>query len=170
MKKDTNCINHVNDISQSPSTSPTSSVTTIEFDTTNILISEILPTETDKQSEASATNEAVCQTTANQSDPELIDTVVEEKDINLKLNNESNDLAEWKITADHITFYAENIQSQNLESDFQLKGRQFGDKIRYARKEYFVRKLTNGEIIRRDWLIYSHSTGKVFCYVCKLFG
>ena len=54
-----------------------------------------------------------------------------------------------------------------------LKGRQFGTKnpkIRYARKKYFVRKLTNGEIVTRDWLLYSPSTGKVFCYVCRLFG
>ena len=57
-----------------------------------------------------------------------------------------------------------------MESDFLLKGRQCGDKIRYAHKEYFVRKLTNGEIVRRDWLIYAPSCGKVFCYVCKLFG
>ena len=42
--------------------------------------------------------------------------------------------------------------------------------IRYAHKEHFVRKLTNGEIVRRDWLIYAPSYGKVFCYVCKLFG
>ena len=28
----------------------------------------------------------------------------------------------------------------------------------------------NGEQINRDWLIYTPSSGKVFCYVCKLFA
>ncbi|XP_065664514.1 zinc finger MYM-type protein 1-like [Hydra vulgaris] len=82
----------------------------------------------------------------------------------------SNDPAEWEINADLIAYYAENIPSQNLKSDLSLKGRQFGEKIRYVRKEYFIRKLVNGEIVSRDWLIYSPSTGKVFCYICKIFG
>lgn len=81
----------------------------------------------------------------------------------------SNDPAEWEINADLIAYYAENIPSQNLKSDLSLKGRQFGEKIRYVRKEYFIRKLANGEIVSRDWLIYSPSTGKVFCYICKVF-
>lgn len=37
-----------------------------------------------------------------------------------------------------------------------------------------MRKLTNCEIVShervRDWFIYSPSTGKVFCYVSRLFG
>ncbi|XP_065645496.1 uncharacterized protein LOC136075971 [Hydra vulgaris] len=68
------------------------------------------------------------------------------------------------------TYCAENILSQNLKSDLSLKGRQFGKKIRYVRKEYFIRKLVNGEIVSRDWLIYSPTTGKVFPYICKIFG
>ncbi|XP_065662788.1 uncharacterized protein LOC136085413 [Hydra vulgaris] len=82
----------------------------------------------------------------------------------------SNDPAEWEINADLIAYYAENIPSQNLKSGLSLKGRQFGEKIRYVRKEYFIGKLVNGEIVSRDWLIYSPSTGKVFCYICKIFG
>ncbi|XP_065667684.1 zinc finger MYM-type protein 5-like [Hydra vulgaris] len=82
----------------------------------------------------------------------------------------SNDPAEWEINADLIAYYAENIPSQNLKSDLSLKGRQFSEKIRYVCKECFIRKLVNGEIVSRDWLIYSPSTGKVFCYICKIFG
>src|SRR5215469_2328523 len=56
----------------------------------------------------------------------------------------SSDPADWEITAHLRSYYAEHLPSQNLESDFTLKGRQFGDKIRYARKKYFARTLTNG--------------------------
>lgn len=163
MSIDTHCIIG-NDISF------TSSVTT---DTNNLSIPEIMLTDDAKQSETNVIKEqvsAVCQAEATLSDPKVIGTV---GDADLKHGNEYshfNDPAEWEITADLISYYAENIPSQNLESDFILKGRQFGEKIRYARKKYFVRKLTNGEIVTRDWLLYSPSTGKVFCYVCKLFG
>jgi len=46
---------------------------------------------------------------------------------------------------------------------------QFGTKTRYFRKEYFSRVLGNGECVNREWLIYSPSTGSVYCYVCKIF-
>ncbi|XP_065665577.1 zinc finger MYM-type protein 5-like [Hydra vulgaris] len=95
-------------------------------------------------------------------------------DLGLEIRNSkesiSNDPAEWEINADLIAYYAENIPSQNLKSDLSLKRRQFGEKIRYVRREYFIRKLVNGEIVSRDWLIYSPSTGKVFFYICKIFG
>ncbi|ESN94250.1 hypothetical protein HELRODRAFT_164055 [Helobdella robusta] len=71
-----------------------------------------------------------------------------------------SDPAEWEVNADLIGYYAENVPSQNLKSDFLLMGRQFGDKIRYAQKEYFLRKLSNGEVVKRDWLIYSPSTAE----------
>jgi hypothetical protein len=82
----------------------------------------------------------------------------------------TSDPAEWEITPDLIHHSAKHIPSQNIECDFFLKGRIYGDKVRYVRKEYFIKRLTNGEIVQRDWLIYSPSTGKTYCYVCKLFS
>ena len=61
-----------------------------------------------------------------------------------------------------ISYYADNIPSQNLDSNIFLKDRQYSEKIWYAPKEYFVKKLTNGEIFRRNWFVNSLSTGKVF--------
>lgn len=34
----------------------------------------------------------------------------------------------------------------------------------------FYRKMSNGEMVKRDWLVYSGTTGRVYCYVCKLFS
>lgn len=34
----------------------------------------------------------------------------------------------------------------------------------------FTRTLRNGEKVPREWLVYSPSTGSVYCFFCKLFG
>ncbi|KFM62958.1 Zinc finger MYM-type protein 1, partial [Stegodyphus mimosarum] len=41
--------------------------------------------------------------------------------------------------------------------------------MRCPSQDYFFRKLNNNDIIKRDWLIFSESTGKFFCYKCILF-
>ncbi|XP_062849623.1 uncharacterized protein DDB_G0283697-like [Trichomycterus rosablanca] len=37
-------------------------------------------------------------------------------------------------------------------------------------KAYCFRLLSNGEKVERDWLLYSKSTNRVYCFACKLFG
>jgi hypothetical protein len=69
----------------------------------------------------------------------------------------TRDPAELEITPDLIHNFAKHIPSQNIESDFFLKGRSYGDKVRYVRKKYFIRRLTNGEIVQRAWLIPVYS-------------
>lgn len=34
----------------------------------------------------------------------------------------------------------------------------------------FFRKLKNMEVRRRDWMIYSQTSGKIYCIYCKFFG
>lgn len=42
--------------------------------------------------------------------------------------------------------------------------------MRYCSKSLFQRTLKNGEIQRREWLLYSETKGSVFCVPCLLFG
>lgn len=37
-------------------------------------------------------------------------------------------------------------------------------------QKWFTKIKKNGESVVRDWLIYSPSSGSVFCFVCKLFS
>lgn len=41
---------------------------------------------------------------------------------------------------------------------------------RKCQASFFVRKAKNGDVIKRSWLCFSPSNGKVYCYVCKLFS
>lgn len=81
----------------------------------------------------------------------------------------SNDPAHWEINVDLISYFSENIPVQNIDANLNISARQFGTKTRYFRKEYFSRALGNGEFVKRDWLIFSPSTGYIYCYVCKIF-
>lgn len=47
--------------------------------------------------------------------------------------------------------------------------RKYNEKTRYLTKQLFQRKMLNGELALRSWLVYSKSKGVVFCEPCHLF-
>ena len=57
----------------------------------------------------------------------------------------------------------------NRNKSFEKSKNVTNIKIRCCSLIYFSFKLKNGEIRKRDWLIYSPSTGKIFCFSCLLF-
>ena len=58
----------------------------------------------------------------------------------------------------------------NKDNDFPASVRNYKNQKRFLSSQLFVRTLINGEKHDRWWLMYSHSTGNVFCFVCKLFN
>ncbi|XP_065662667.1 zinc finger MYM-type protein 1-like [Hydra vulgaris] len=59
---------------------------------------------------------------------------------------------------------------QNIDSNFESSKRMFKNQYRYYSVKYFQKVINNGEKCDRKWLMFSESTGCVFCYVCKLFS
>eukprot|EP00794_Sanderia_malayensis_P015939 gene15939-biopygen13560 len=94
----------------------------------------------------------------------------------LLVSHFSNDAAQWtEITEELRHYWASNgpTQCQRWTSPYIQSAREFKErariKTRYFSESLLHRKLPHGEKIKREWLLYSLSTGKVFCFYCKLF-
>lgn len=86
--------------------------------------------------------------------------------------NIGNDPAEWHIANKHliIDLILKNPPQQNIDKlDFTISARNYGKFNRYANKQIFFSNCFNEERHRREWLLYSETTGKVFCIYTKLF-
>lgn len=66
-----------------------------------------------------------------------------------------------------IEYLVLNGVKQNMDIDFSSSKRQYADTTKFL--SLFSRKLPNGEIQPRPWLIFSKTKGTVFCAPCKLF-
>ena len=81
----------------------------------------------------------------------------------------STDPAAWQRPYSHsfIVGLVEKGPEQGVDVDFMKssdnEGRRFSEKWLY-------KSMSNGETVRRDWLIFSKSQASVFCFPCLLFG
>ena len=86
--------------------------------------------------------------------------------------NNSNDPALWKnIDDDFCLYILENGLNQKTNISFTNSKKTYNNGINlYLKKEHFYRVLTNGETVKRNWILYSEITGMAYCSVCKLFA
>ncbi|KAJ8947987.1 hypothetical protein NQ314_008503, partial [Rhamnusium bicolor] len=127
-----------------------------------VLVSDITQDPSSQSASTSASSEV-------QQEHQLRDSWKEEVTTNA-MTFYNPDPAKWILTERLIDYIAQNGSAQNLKLDFKLTKRMFGDKARFLNKNDFIRKMANGEVKPRKWLIYSESTKKVFCGPCRLFS
>ena len=82
--------------------------------------------------------------------------------------NNTNNPALWENIDDVFRLYIlKNGLNQKTNNSFINSKRTYDDGInRYLKKEHFYRVLTNGETIKRNWMLYSETTGMAYCSVC----
>lgn len=78
------------------------------------------------------------------------------------------DPATWKrpYSPSFIAFLVEKGTEQDKDADFsssEKDGRKF-------LPIWYQKIMSNGEIVKRDWLIYSKIKKSIFCFPCLLFG
>ncbi|GFQ67091.1 zinc finger MYM-type protein 1 [Trichonephila clavata] len=84
-----------------------------------------------------------------------------------------NDIGLWQnITNEMQDFWCtrDPNECQHFECDFSASSRQYDDSKRLFSQSMFFRKHISGGKIKLEWLMYSPSTGKVYCFPCILFG
>lgn len=81
-----------------------------------------------------------------------------------------SDPALWPPITDSIREYFTNIKLEQNISYLSNSKKVIGGIERTCSKNNFFRYKKNGELVSREWLVYSPSVKAVFCYVCKLYG
>lgn len=91
------------------------------------------------------------------------------------MNSCSSDPALWpnenNVVIEYWIHRGRKTPDQNLNTDFIASSRvQHDGKVRTCSPKFFYFTTKNGETVNREWLIYSPSTGNIFCFYCILFG
>lgn len=87
----------------------------------------------------------------------------------------SCDPGKWNIDSKDerfLSYWCEKgpEQCQNWDSDFSATKREYSKQSRYLTKAMFEYEKPNKEIGKREWLLYSPCTHKVYCFYCCLFA
>jgi hypothetical protein len=83
------------------------------------------------------------------------------------------DIGQWgDLTEDERSYWVFKGPSkcQHWNSPFENSKRSFKNQVRYCSKGLFQNRKVNGEVYDREWLVYSPTTGNIYCFVCKLFS
>jgi hypothetical protein len=86
------------------------------------------------------------------------------------LGTYSVDPADWGHVTNDMLEYFSHAPIRNTTTDFSASERTYPDRKRVLSSEHFRRRKVNGETVQREWLIYSPTTGSVFCVPCKLYS
>lgn len=81
----------------------------------------------------------------------------------------ADDPAEWVVDEELRERVIARPIAQNI-GDFSRSERLGKTQKRFLPPSLFMRKMANGEVVKREWLVYSPSTGNVFCLPCMLFS
>lgn len=97
--------------------------------------------------------------------------IIDETEIN-RAPNQENDPGLWRefsnVDVEYWLSCGPN-DCQNHKSSFEKSRRTYGSTSRYCHEKVFIGRKPNGENYKREWLLYSPSTGSLYCFVCKLF-
>ncbi|KAL4085416.1 hypothetical protein QTP88_027275 [Uroleucon formosanum] len=137
-----------------------------------------LPSTSDLQSETFKTELFSSEpSNKNEQDPLEISVVKNnlvnnaEKQLHTSSSIPSKDPALWELNETTRDYVAINGACQNLDDlTFLRSKRNYSDQSRRLSINLFQRKLLNGEKSMRNYLIYSESTGSVYCGPCRLFS
>lgn len=75
------------------------------------------------------------------------------------------------LTSESTDLLIRNLPKQFLvikDCDLSKSKRHYSDKERVVKEHMFFTKLPNGELKKREWLMYSNTTGCLYCVPCKL--
>lgn len=89
------------------------------------------------------------------------------------INTKYSDVGLWNtLTKDDISFWVQKgpADCQNWQDSFEKSKQIYKNQARYCSRGLFYSTKINGEKYSREWLVYSPSTGCVYCFVCKLFS
>uniref|UniRef100_A0A2S2PRM0 Zinc finger MYM-type protein 5 n=1 Tax=Schizaphis graminum TaxID=13262 RepID=A0A2S2PRM0_SCHGA len=98
--------------------------------------------------------------------------VVTNGDIGDNLNKNSTDFKlmddpnKWPMIDDNLRLYLIQCEPKQIN----MKKYPTNDSGRSFSTFHYFKRLSNGECIKRTWLIYSKSSDSVYCFCCKLFN
>ncbi|XP_055905691.1 zinc finger MYM-type protein 5-like [Eupeodes corollae] len=150
---------------QSPEIQPSPSTSTGQSSDTNVVE---LPSECSEQTQQDKETSTSKCADGGEDEVQILNQSIEQLGVEYQ-----NDIGIWQNINNEIQDFwcaRDPYECQNFECDFSASSRQYDDTKRFFSQSMFFRKHVSGGKIKREWLMYSPSTGKVFCFPCVLFG